>query len=225
MKKRIGFAALVLAILFVVSGWLFGFPNEKAKLRAEVQKYVETRYDLTPTDIQVSFSIDGMDVARVMTKEYPFGFDVSVSREEKKAVHDLYLEALAEYCMEKRISDKIGAVPSGTYIHIRLETRFSKTNPQITPEEIQAEPDGLFNNPAIRYYCSVSGKETDLQKYYPIFSKITEVSEPSCVYIDIEKNAQSVCIKKEGLFKNTQRKRFCVFCKIKIFFEMGVEYV
>lgn len=72
MKKRIGFAALVLAILFVVSGWLFGFPNEKAKLRAEVQKYVETRYDLTPTDIQVSFSIDGMDVARVYDKGISF---------------------------------------------------------------------------------------------------------------------------------------------------------
>lgn len=215
-KKLVAMMMGALILFYFVFGWLVGFPNEKKRLRAEVSKYIEINYGLTPTDIDVSFSLDGMDSARVLTKEFPFRFDVSVNRKNKTISNDLYLESLTEYCLEKQIEKKKGSSSNDIDIRVELETRFSKTSPKVTPEEIQAEPNRLLNDSTIRYYCAMSGKEMDFQKYYSVFSQVTSFFAPTCIYIyylNTEGKEKSICIKKEDFPKIHNAEDIASFAK------------
>ena len=77
--------SFILILSFVIYGRLFGFPSEKKIISGEVDRYIRTEYGLTPTNIEVSFSIDGMNSAFVSVKEYPFSIRVYVNRETKNA--------------------------------------------------------------------------------------------------------------------------------------------
>lgn len=201
---------LILPILMfslLIYGRLFGFPNERRNLSVKVKEYVETKYGLTPTSIQISFSIDGMDSALVSTNELPFSFEVYISRENKNVKHDLYLEALTKHYLENLIGDKVIDLIDVNNIRVVLETRFSK-NSNLTIEELNSNPNIVLNNPNILYFCSVDDASIDLERSYMVFSRITQFFNPTSIYIynvEMDSKKMSIYIKKND-FDRVQKK-------------------
>jgi len=191
-------------LLFLIYGWLFGFPGERVKLSKEVKRYVEENYRLTPTDIQISFSIDGMDGASVTTKEWPFTFDVFIHRDKKKAWSDLYLESLTEYYLRGFVAEKLSSLIDADDIRVVLETRFSKNNSTITVKEINDNPLILLDNPNISYFCSIDDVKIGTERSYLIFNQIIRFFNPTSIYFRYFENdgkEKSVCIREEDFNK------------------------
>ena len=136
--------SFILILSFVIYGRLFGFPSEKKIISGEVDRYIRTEYGLTPTNIEVSFSIDGMDSAFVSVKEYPFSIQVYVNRETKKCWGDLYLESLVEYRLEMLVYEKVSSFVDPNNIIIGLERRFTKGKTKLNADEINANHK-IFN--------------------------------------------------------------------------------
>ena len=207
MKKWLMLILLILMFSLLIYGWLFGFPNERHNLSIKVKEYVETKYGLTPTSIQISFSIDGMDSALVSTNELPFTFQVYISRKKKNVWHDLYLEALTEHHLENLVGDKLIDLIDVNNIRVVLENRFSK-NSNLTIEKLNSNPNTVLNNPNISYFCSVDDAKIDLERSYMIFSQITQFFNPTCIYINhVEMDSQKISIYiKKNDFNKVQKK-------------------
>lgn len=207
MKKWLILILPILMFSLLVYGWLFGFPNERHNLSIKVKEYVETKYGLTPTNIKISFSIDGMDSALISTNEPPFTFQVYISRKKKNVWHDLYLEALTEHHLENLVSDKLIGLVDVNNIRVVLENRFSK-NSNLTIEKLNSNPNIVLNNPNISYICAVDDANIDLERSYMIFSQITQFFNPTCVYInhvEMDGKKMSIYIKKND-FNKVQKK-------------------
>lgn len=205
---------LLLLVSFLICIWLFSSLNENynvvTEIKREVKNYVETKYRLTPSNIQFSFSIDGVDCAWVSTKEMPFEFQVYINRDNQKVTHDLYLESLSAYLLEKLVREKLNSFVDVNNIRVVLETRFSE-NSGMTVEKINDNPNILLSNPDISYFCSVDGVEIDSEECYLIFDQITQVLNPTCInfsfveasgeekYVSIKKNDFSSIQNKENL--------------------------
>lgn len=207
IKKWLILILPILMFSLLIYGRLFGFPNERRNLLVKVKEYVETKYGLTPTSIQISFSIDGMDSALVSTNELPFNFEVYISRENKNVKHDLYLEALTKHYLENLIGDKVIDLIDVNNIRVVLETRFSK-NSNLTIEELNSNPNIVLNNPDILYFCSVDDASIDLERSYMVFSRITQFFNPTSIYIynvEMDSKKMSIYIKKND-FDRVQKK-------------------
>lgn len=202
---------LILLFSFILWNWLFGFPYEKNNLISEVRRYVETKYELTPTNIQISFSIDGMDSAWVSTEEMPFSFQVHISRKRKKVLGDLFLESLSEFYLEELISKELVSFVDVDDIRVVLENRFSKSDPELTFEEINANPNIILSSPDISYYCSVYGVKIGSENSLLIFNQITEFFNPTRIYFhydDADGKEKSVCIKANDYNKIHKKEDF-----------------
>ena len=197
-KKCIKTMLLLICTCLLLSG-LFGFWLRRGHLVSEVQNYVKEKYHLTPTDIRISFSIDGMDNAFVTTKELPFAFEVYISRESKEVWHDLYVESLVEHWLEEFISGKLVSLVDKNDIRVVLENRFSESNSKLTVEKITVNPNIVLENPDITYFCSVDGIEMGSERSFQIFNQITKYFNPTSIYfnyVDTGNKENSVCIKK-----------------------------
>lgn len=206
MKKWLMLILPILMLSLLIYGWLFGFPNERHNLSIKVKEYVETKYGLTPTSIQISFSIDGMDSALISTNELPFTFQVYVSRKKKNVWHDLYLEALTEHYLENFVGDKLIDLDVNN-IRVVLENRFSK-NSNLTIEKLNSNPNIVLNDSNISYFCSVDDANIDLERSYMIFSQITQFFDPTSIYInhvEMDSKEKSIHIKKND-FNKVQKK-------------------
>lgn len=207
MKKWIILVLPILMFSLLIYGRLVGFPIERHNLSVKVKEYAETKYGLTPTSIQISFSIDGMDSALVSTNELPFTFKVLINRKEKNVWGDLYLEALTKHHLEILIGDKLIDLIDVNNIRVVLESRFSK-NSNLTIEKLNSNPNIVLNDPNILYFCSVDDANIDLEKSYMIFSRITQFFNPTCIYIhNVEMNGEkmSIYIRKND-FNKVQKK-------------------
>lgn len=207
--------SLIVMFSLLIYGRLVGFPNERHNLSIIVKEYVETKYGLTPTSIQISFSIDGMDSALVSTNELPFTFTVYISRKNKNVRHDLYLEALTKHHLENLIGDKLIDLIDVNNIRVVLETRFSK-NSNLTIEKLNSNPNIVLNNPNISYFCSVDDANIDLERSYMIFSRITQFFNPTCIYIhhvETDSKKISIYIKKNDFNKVQKKEDLIKFIK------------
>ena len=207
--------SLILMFSLLIYGRLVGFPNERHNLSIIVKEYVETKYGLTPTSIQISFSIDGMDSALVSANELPFTFTVYISRKNKNVRHDLYLEALTKHHLESLIGDKLLDLIDVNNIRVVLETRFSK-NSNLTIEKLNSNPNIVLNNPNILYFCSVDDANIDLERSYMIFSQITQFFNPTCIYIynvEMDSKKMSIYIKKNDFNKVQKKEDLIKFIK------------
>ena len=196
-KKWIKIILLLICVCLLFSG-LVGFLLRKSYLISVVQNYVEEKYHLTPTDIKISFSIDGMDNAVVLTEELPFAFRVYINREKKEVWHDLYLEALIEHLLEEYIGEKLDSLIDKKDIRVVLEDRFSESNSDLTIDKINVNPNIVLENTNITYFCSVDDVEMGSEKSFQIFNRITEYFNPTSIYfnyVDTDNKENSVCIK------------------------------
>lgn len=207
MKKMSMFILLILMFFLLIYGCLFGFPNEKHILSIKVKDYVETKYGLTPTNTQISFSIDGLDSALVETNELPFSIQVYINRKKKHVWHDLYLEALTEHYLKNLVGDKLIDLIDVSNIRVVLENRFSK-NSNLTIEKLNSNPNIVLNNPDISYFCSVDDVKIDIERSYLIFRQITQFFSPTCIYINnVEMDGKKMLIYiKKNDFNKIQRK-------------------
>ncbi len=192
---RLMLSTLVVIILIIFLGMMVGFPWERTKMADVVKQYVEEEYGLSVTDVKVWMSIDGMNSVRVSTKELPFNFDVFITRDDMRIFGDLYLEEFVECSIEEIIKDRIDGLPDGYKINVVLENRFSKQHPEITIEDIAADPDSVFNTPVVQFHCLIYADEVNHEKCYSISKKITEQFNPTCINFYHNKNQDEAFLK------------------------------
>lgn len=212
--------SFILILSFVIYGRLFGFPSEKKIISGEVDRYVRTEYGLTPTNIEVSFSIDGMNSAFVSVKEYPFSIRVYVNRETKKCWGDLYLESLVEYRLEMLVYEKVSSFVDPNNIIIGLERRFTKGKTKLNADEINANPNILLNNPEVVYYCMITRIEKDFEKSYKIFNQITKFFTPTSIdfhYAESKGEKVHLTVKRRDFDKIHNKNDFIFIAKKRLY--------
>ena len=150
-------------------------------IKASAKKYVQEVYNLTPTESQLSLSIDGMDSVTVWTKELPFYFDVYLHIENGQVWCDTYLESLIEYKLEQLVLEKLPKYVDEHDICVTLESTVSTKNPPVTIDEVNADPSILINNPNVDYDCSVFNTDLSMQTYFIIYSRIVNNFNPTDV--------------------------------------------
>ena len=164
----------LLVFTFLFWGWLFGFPWEKIQGIIEVKKYVKEKYDLTITDVKISFSIKGMDSALVSVEELPFSFQVNILRDTKQVWGDFYLDSLIKFKLEEFIRDKVDLLGDDAKCRVVLENRFTDKYQHFTVEDVNDNPNILLESPEITYFCSIDGIRVGTQRSFLIFKEVTE---------------------------------------------------
>lgn len=210
MKKYVIILIITFVVFFILLGLFVGFSWERGQGIKEVKKYVEEKYNLTPKEISISFSIKGMDGAMVWTEEYPFGFDVYVNRDSKKVWGDLFLESFVEYNLEDQINKEVEILSDTPKVNVILETRFSKDEREVSLEKITENPDSILNNPQISYSCYINGLDPKTKKAFQIFKIITDNFNPTSIrfyYIAEDKKEKNILFDKNDYdIMNTYEK-------------------
>ena len=160
-------------------------------IKASARKYVQEVYNLTPTESQLSLSIDGMDSVTVWTKELPFYFDVYLHIENGQVWCDTYLESLIEYKLDQLVFEKLPGYVDEQDLGVILESTVSSKNPPVTIDKVNADPNILINNPKVHYHYCVFNANLSMQKYYIIYSRIVNNFNPTAVSFGyIKKNGK-----------------------------------
>ena len=167
-----------LAVLTICSCVLFGYiNNNKVHAKNSVQKYIKDNYDLIATKIDIRFSIDGLDYARVSTTKWPFEFDVFINS-KYEADGDMYIDALIEYVVEENIRNSVFTLSNDLDIMVVLENRLTNNYKDIKYEEIISYLQNGFDIP-LQYYIVIDNINWDSEIDYSIFKEITDKFNPT----------------------------------------------
>ena len=199
LKKRVIILPIVFVLLLAFSVGVFLITKvsyEKRILADVVENYLQTEYGLTPENIDVYFSIDGMCGAWVEVEEKPFHFEVNINRNSKMVRGDQYLESLVEYYLEEHIREKTNSLIDGDNIMVILSERFSKDSTESDPSIVLSIP--------LSYYCSVDGVEVGTETSFLVLQQITTYFSPTMIfydYVDTDGKERTVCIDKQNFSK------------------------
>lgn len=173
---------ITLIILFtIISAVSVAIICKIMSIKASARKYVQEVYNLTPTESQLSLSIDGMDSVTVWTKELPFYFDVYLHIENGQVWCDTYLESLIQYKLKQLVLEKLPKYVDEHDICVVLDSTVSSKNPPVTIDEVNDDPSILINNPKVHYHYCVLNTNLGLQKYFIIYFQIVNNFNPTDV--------------------------------------------
>ena len=197
---------ILIVLIILLVRFVMNIQEERQKAMENAKKYVITNYGLKVLNVQVYFSIDGLCHADVSTEELPFKITVFIDRKDLNAYNDLYLNSLVEYKLEQLIREKLQYLMDGLDIMVVSESRFTRNDQPFTIEDINNNPNIIFDHPEITYFCSIDGMKSNDERIFSIFKQITEHFNPTGIYfhyVDIDdKNNGNMVYISEADFKN-----------------------
>ena len=204
--------AIVLSLLTVLFiGSISGFPWERREASKAIKEYVKTEYNLTVTDVDVGFSVDGMNYCRVFTEEHDFSFEVMIRRNSYTIWGDWYLNRLVEHTLESFMERKINLTDKLEDVRVVLENKFSKDYP-LTVNDVYSNPEIVLELSEITYFCSIDAESLVSERTYTIFKAVVESFNPTSIYFHFQ-DKSSICINSDNYSKILNAKDLIVFAE------------
>lgn len=199
-KIIIGIVIFIISVvLFILTCITIGFPWEHYVVRKTAKKYVIEKYHLTPTKLESGILLTYPVGVTVYPKEYPFGFVVTISRNDLSKVRfDNYFERLAQHNIKEYIEDDVkelaGADSSIVAAFSRSISSDDSKYPYLTIDEINSDLllDTMKNEYDIAVFIRNANLICNNDRDYEIFKLILSRLQPANVCIYYRKGDETI---------------------------------